>query len=207
MPSFLNIALWKENLTRKSENHGNSLKSRGNNPCPPQCGRFRGKRAHLLTWAKRASMRPLGVYLYCLGSQSCAFRRISVRSARLRPRTRPRGASLVEFVASAVGRSLRAGYFGLRPQSRPCRAAPRSLPFAARLLPAASSPIPRAILRHRNTDFLVWRGSRREAAAPHPLGALRLRRRHTARSSRTILFRGARCKKKVRNRKRGRALR
>ena len=41
-------------------------------------------------WPIRASLRPLGVYIYAVGSQSCATRLIFVGSARLRPKTKPR---------------------------------------------------------------------------------------------------------------------
>ena len=46
-----------------------------------------------------ASLRPLGVYIYAVGSQSCATRLIFAGSAPLRPRPWPRMAPLVEFGA------------------------------------------------------------------------------------------------------------
>ena len=50
-------------------------------------------------WPIRASLRPLGVYIYAVGSQSCATRLIFAGSAPLRPRPWPRMAPLVEFGA------------------------------------------------------------------------------------------------------------
>ncbi len=41
-------------------------------------------------WPIRASLRPLDIYIYVFGSQSCATRLIFVGSARLRPETKPR---------------------------------------------------------------------------------------------------------------------
>ena len=54
-------------------------------------------------WPIRASLRPLGVYIYAFGSQSCATRLILAGSARLRPETKPRMAPLVEFGAVLGG--------------------------------------------------------------------------------------------------------
>ena len=54
-------------------------------------------------WPIRASLRPLGVYIYAFGSQSCATRLIFAGSARLRPETKPRLAPLVEFGAVLGG--------------------------------------------------------------------------------------------------------
>ena len=59
-------------------------------------------RATVLAHEKRpisASLRPLDIYIYVFGSQSCATRLVFVGSARLRPKTKPRMAPLVEFVA------------------------------------------------------------------------------------------------------------
>ena len=50
-------------------------------------------------WPIRASLQPLDIYIYAFGSQSCATRLIFAGSARLRPKTKPRVAPLVEFVA------------------------------------------------------------------------------------------------------------
>ena len=50
-------------------------------------------------WPIRASLRPLDIYIYVFGSQSCATRLIFVGSARLWPETKPRMAPLVEFGA------------------------------------------------------------------------------------------------------------
>ena len=50
-------------------------------------------RATVLAHEKRpisASLRPLDIYIYVFGSQSCATRLVFVGSARLRPKTKPR---------------------------------------------------------------------------------------------------------------------
>ena len=78
-------------------------------------------RATVLAHEKRpisASLRPLDIYIYVFGSQSCATRLVFVGSARLRPKTKPRMAPLVEFVAQ--------------------RRASASLPLPAPSLPASS---------------------------------------------------------------------
>ena len=46
-----------------------------------------------------AAFAPLGVYIYAVGSESCRNRLTLEGSARLRPKTKPRVAPLVEFVA------------------------------------------------------------------------------------------------------------
>ena len=59
-------------------------------------------RATVLALEKRpisASLRPLDIYIYAFGSQSCATRLVFEGSARLRPKTKPRMAPLVEFGA------------------------------------------------------------------------------------------------------------
>ena len=81
-----------------------------------------------------ASLQPLGVYIYAIGSQSCATRLVFVGSARLRPKTKPRLAPLVEFVA-------------LRMPSA-------SLPFHTAMLPRLSLAIRVVIPRRRNTGSL-----------------------------------------------------
>ena len=53
-------------------------------------------------WPIRASLRPLDIYIYVFGSQSCATRLIFAGSAPLRPRPWPRMAPLVEFGAVLV---------------------------------------------------------------------------------------------------------
>ena len=45
--------------------------------CLPACGHGRGNRAPCASWATCASVRPLAVYIYSFGSQSCATRRQS----------------------------------------------------------------------------------------------------------------------------------
>ena len=63
-------------------------------------------RATVLAHEKRpisASLRPLDIYIYVFGSQSCATRLVFVGSARRRPKTKPRLAPLVEFGAVLGG--------------------------------------------------------------------------------------------------------
>ena len=81
--------------------------------------------------------------------QSCPTR--LVRQA-VRPAAAPKRAALaIPGRVRRVGRRppLRSGYFGLRPQSRPCGPASASLPFAVRPLPSPASANPRAWLRRR----------------------------------------------------------
>ena len=85
-------------------------------------------------WPIRASLRPLDIYIYAFGSQSCATRLIFVGSARLRPETKPRMAPLVEFVALRVPSA--------------------SLPFHTAMLPRLSLAIRVVMLRRRNTGSL-----------------------------------------------------
>ena len=85
-------------------------------------------------WPIRASLRPLDIYIYVFGSQSCATRLIFVGSARLWPETKPRMAPLVEFGAVLGGSashtsSDRLRRLGLRP-----RVIPRSLHRRSRRL-------------------------------------------------------------------------
>ena len=85
-------------------------------------------------WPIRASLRPLDIYIYVFGSQSCATRLIFVGSARLWPETKPRMAPLVEFGAvlgasDSHTSSDRLRRLGLRP-----RVIPRSLRRRSRRL-------------------------------------------------------------------------
>ena len=67
-------------------------------PCLSACGKFLRNRAPCAARSACASMRPLVVYIYAVGSQSCAIRRERLRCARLRRRNLPRMAPRV-FVA------------------------------------------------------------------------------------------------------------
>ena len=82
--------------------------------CPPAClsvhGHDRGNRAPCAARPVCTTPRPLGVREYSLGARYRASRLGRLQSARLRPRSCPHMASLVEFVASrsaldASGRS------------------------------------------------------------------------------------------------------
>ena len=75
-------------------------------------------------------MRPLDIYIYVFGSQSCRIRRAQKGSARLRPETKPR------MAPSGVRRGAR----GLGLSHAPCASAP--VVFAA---------IRAAMLRRRDT--------------------------------------------------------
>ena len=84
-------------------------------------------------WPIRASLRPLDIYIYVFGSQSCATRLIFVGSARL---TAQNKAALGTLGSWANGTCVRL-----------------SLRGKARLLPRAASIVRSAILRRRNTGF------------------------------------------------------
>ena len=49
-----------------------------------------GQPCSLIETAELGVLEPLGVYIYSLGSESCPIRLVSIQSARLRPRIRPR---------------------------------------------------------------------------------------------------------------------
>ena len=82
-------------------------------------------------WPIRASSRPLGVYIYAVGSQSCATRLIFVGSAPL------------SAAKQAAHGTL--GSWGKATHAR------RSLRGKARLLPRAASTIRVTMLRRRDT--------------------------------------------------------
>ena len=84
-------------------------------------------------WPIRASLRPLGVYLYAVGSQSCATRLIFTGSAPL-----------------AAAKQAAHGTIGCWANGASVR---HSLRGKARLLPRAASTVRSAILRRRNTAF------------------------------------------------------
>ena len=121
--------------------------------CLSTCGHGRGNRAPCASWAIRASMRPLAVYIYSFGPQSSAARRKLLRCARLRPRPCPRLAPLVEFGAVLAASS--------------------SLPFAARALPSQPSAIRSAALCRRDTAFLAPLAPRGVCGEPRPCVSLR----------------------------------
>ena len=96
-------------------------------------------------WPIRAPLRPLDIYIYVFGSQSCATRLIFAGSAPLRPRPWPR------LAPSGVRRGARG--LGLTPA--PCAAAP--VAFAA---------IRAAMLRRRDTAFSPCDVSHRASDEP-----------------------------------------
>ena len=98
--------------------------------CLTTCGFVSGNRARLSERAASPSLRPLDIYIYVFGSQSCRIRRAQKGSARLRPETKPR------LAPSGVRRGAR----GLGLSHAPCASAP--VVFAA---------IRAAMLRRRDT--------------------------------------------------------
>ena len=82
-------------------------------------------------WPIRASLRPLDIYIYVFGSQSCATRLIFAGSA---PLAAAKQAAQCTLGCWANGACVR-----------------RSLRGKARLLPRAASTVRSAILRRRNT--------------------------------------------------------
>ena len=97
-------------------------------------------------WPIRASLRPLDIYIYAFGSQSCATRLIFVGSARLAAQNKAaRGTS---------GRVRReAAYLGLAP-------APRAVS------PGVFTALRAAMLRRRNTAFSPCDVYHRASAEP-----------------------------------------
>jgi len=85
-------------------------------------------------WPIRASLQPLGVYIYAVGSQSCATRLIFVGSAPLSAAKQAAQCILGNWANGACVRL--------------------SLRGKARLLPRAASTVRSAILRRRNTASL-----------------------------------------------------
>ena len=100
-------------------------------------------------WPIRASLRPLDIYIYAFGSQSCATRLIFVGSARLTAQNKAaRGTS---------GRVRReAPYLGLAP-------APRAVS------PGVFTALRAAMLRRRNTAFSPCDVYHRASAEPSRL--------------------------------------
>ena len=82
-------------------------------------------------WPIRASLQPLGVYIYAVGSQSCATRLIFVGSAPLSAAKQAAQCILGNWANGTCAR--------------------HSLRGKARLLPRAASTVRSAILRRRDT--------------------------------------------------------
>jgi len=134
--------------------------------CLSACGFFRANGARLLKRAKPTSARPLGVYLYCLGSASCAFRLVLVRSA---PRARLRALRAPRFARRVPSEPLRGSSAHLRRRKnprwhflvefvagRPFRRLPPSPRFRSRsqsdLVRVRPSPMRVTIRRRSNTS-------------------------------------------------------
>ena len=120
-------------------------------------------------WPIRASLRPLGVYIYAVGSQSCATRLIFAGSA-------PLGPTKLRFCSKTLFLWAFRSAFGLAPQNatrfsavKRRRSKPRlaplvefvawrvpsaSLPFHTAMLPRLSLAIRIVMLRRRNTGSL-----------------------------------------------------
>ena len=99
--------------------------------CLPACGHGRGNRAPCAGRSICASLRPLDIYIYVFGSQSCTTRLPLLRSARLAAPTVTAQCILGCWANGACVRLSRRG--------------------KARLLPRAASSVRSAILRRRNT--------------------------------------------------------
>ena len=99
--------------------------------CLTSCGHGRGNRAPCAGRAICASLRPLDIYIYAFGSQSCTTRLPLLRSARLTAPTVTAHGTLGNWANGARVRL--------------------SLRGKARLLPHAASTVRCAILRRRNT--------------------------------------------------------
>jgi len=117
--------------------------------CLPTCGHGRGNRARLSGRAASPSMRPLGVYIYAVGPQSCRIHRAQKGSARLGP-------TKLRFCAKTLFLGAFRSAFGFAPQNatrfsavtRP-RPWPRMAPlveFGAVLGGSASLTLPAAPL-------------------------------------------------------------
>ena len=133
--------------------------------CLTTCGFVSGNRARLSERAASPSLRPLDIYIYVFGSQSCRIRRAQKGSARLGP-TKLRFCSKTLFLwafRSAFGLAPQnATRFSavIRPETKP-RLAPSGVRRGARGLglshaPCASAPvvfaaIRAAMLRRRDT--------------------------------------------------------
>ena len=113
--------------------------------CLTSCGHGRGNRARLSGRAASPSMRPLGVYIYAVGPQSCRIHRAQKGSARLGP-------TKLRFCAKTLFLGAFRSAFGFAPQNatrfsavtRP-RPWPRMAPvveFGAVLGISASLPLP-----------------------------------------------------------------
>ena len=97
--------------------HNMRMKRRDVLVCLTSCGHGRGNRARLSGWAASPSMRPLGVYIYAVGPQSCATRLIFAGSAPL--------AAAKQAAHGTLGSSARCS--GPRPLSRSMRRRSRRL--------------------------------------------------------------------------------
>ena len=176
--------------------------------CLSACGGFRGNRAPCAACAPCASVRPLGVHEYAVGSQSCAIRRKRLWCARLRPRSPPRMARFgVRRVAPSCLTALSV-LAAVRRRSPParfaaaCGAMPRrgipllasrshALPSRAnRLAPSLSArsvprrPAPHLPKRRVSLRFLCGAASHRLSGPPiSPLRSLRSLRLKTPSSS------------------------
>ena len=119
------------------------------------CGGFRGNRAPCAARAPCASVRPLGVHEYAVGSQSCAIRRKRLRCARLRPRSPPRMAR-----------------FGVRRVAPSCLTAPSVLAAVRRRSPPARFAAACGAMPRRGIPLLASRShappSRANRLAPSP---------------------------------------
>ena len=156
--------------------------------CLTSCGHGRGNRARLSGRAASPSMRPLGVYIYAVGPQSCRIHRAQKGSARLRPRPWPRMAPLVEFgavlgVSASLALASASGWSAHRADHRQAAVtplpAPPLPPSSRRYAPQCfvgeytSSPCD---VSHRASDEPRRRMSLSSALVPSSLASPSIRR-------------------------------
>ena len=138
--------------------------------CLSTCGFVSGNRARLSERAASPSLRPLDIYIYVFGSQSCRIRRAQKGSAPLIDIAFGDSASLRGIPASARNKAahgtsgrVRRGARGLGLSPAPCAAAP--VVFAA---------IRAAMLRRRDTVSSPCDVSHRASDEPHRCMSLSL---------------------------------
>ena len=123
--------------------------------CLPVCGHGRGNGAPCAGRAICASLRPLDIYIYVFGSQSCTTRHPLLRSAPLRLGTRasPSAIPSLRSALTSFGGYPTVTARGTLGSWANGACVRLSLRGKARLLPCAVSTVRSAILRRRDTAF------------------------------------------------------
>ena len=121
--------------------------------CLPVCGHGRGNGAPCAGRAICASLRPLDIYIYVFGSQSCTTRHPLLRSAPLRLGTRasPSAIPSLRSALTSFGGYPTVTAHGTLGGWANGACVRLSLRGKARLLPRAASSVRSAILRRRDT--------------------------------------------------------